>query len=72
VTDSVVKSAGELYKHLSDEEIQEGWETMNKETDKRLQWVLSNVLHYSSISVHYRAYYNVTDALAELCESREL
>ena len=37
VSDSVVKSAGELYKHLSDEEIQEGREIMDKENDKRLQ-----------------------------------
>ena len=39
VSDSVVKSAGELYKHLNDEEIQEGREIMDKENDKRLQWV---------------------------------
>ena len=39
VSDSVVKSAGELYKHLSDEEIQEGWEVMDKENEKRLEWV---------------------------------
>ena len=39
VSDSVVKSAGELYEHLGDEEIQEGRKIMDEENDKRLQSV---------------------------------
>ena len=46
VSDSVVKSAGELHKHLSDEEIQEGRKIMDEENNKRLQSVQLAVVYY--------------------------
>ena len=73
VSDSVVKSAGELYEHLSDEEIQEGRKIMDEENDKRLQSVQLNTISCSLLRMFaLRSYYNVTDALSELCESPEL